>query len=976
MNIELRDYQQNALQCIERYFKKNGNKKALIKMFCGTGKTHIFSQWLLSLCNIQIIVFPSLLLIEQYVRDYLVTNDSDHYEFFAFCSDIKTTSKNVIYTTDVHLLKNNTHKSILVTYDSFPVLFDYFKSESIQIDKLVFDEAHHINSGSILEIIHCPEFNSLVNQCLCFTATPVGDKNIYGPCIFEYNGYQAIKDNICKTFDVGIILCQQKIEEDLSEEKRIIKIVLQSIFREQSYDYFNCLIYLRNVNYSCHSMFVNGFITDEMKAFAQEEFHKLKNEFQDSVLTELVFEGVSANSLNKKEIVEQFNIIQHGRVMILFSCGILNEGIDTKTANYSVIMDPSKSIVQNTQRIGRIMRKSDEMYASKLLIPIYIDHKENIDILQTLCDGNNYGGLLGVFASIKHNVLIDEQFIQLLKTTSITIDKKPESSVVKGKGKQKYIQNEQATINIHFALEDLEWTVKQTSEFQNNLCNAILKCNKNNAGAIWKEKLKELSNFLTDNKRLPKSINQERFIYQWFIYQKQKFRCKQLSEEQTSDLLNLQHAYPELSITTDTFEERFEELRNFITKNKRVPVTRDKIYRWFIRQRNRYNKDELSKTEQESFKILESEFPQLWVNERKSVEPFEKTFRERFQIFENFIKMNMRLPMRKDKELKIIYNWHQNCKKKYNKQVLTNEQKAAFVDLQKEFPDLHILDKKYSNYEENFKKLEKYLEEFKSVPKEKDQFYGWFLKYRKQYWNGTLSNKEKNDFLNLQNKFPAINIFESNIKTFEYRLKELEMFIETNKRVPTWLVDTERQLYDWFRHTKNKLKNNDLLKEQAKDILQLPKKFPGIIIDLEVKAKTFNFEEKIDELRISLQSNGKLSSTNLKWLYKKKITFINGKLSEQQRSSMVELQNQFPKFPITTLSTRNKSFEERYEELKDFIREKQRLPRSINEEKSLYEWLIRKMNMSSEIPENESKLLELIKDEYPDMFRYMKRQKK
>ena len=56
--------------------------------------------------------------------------------------------------------EKNLNKFILVTYDSFPVLFEYFekkmkseKETTIKIDDIVFDEAHHCTSDDIAKIL-------------------------------------------------------------------------------------------------------------------------------------------------------------------------------------------------------------------------------------------------------------------------------------------------------------------------------------------------------------------------------------------------------------------------------------------------------------------------------------------------------------------------------------------------------------------------------------------------------------------------------------------------------------------------------------------------------------------------------------------------------------------------------------------------------------------------------------------------------
>ena len=59
------------------------------------------------------------------------------------------------------------------------------------------------------------------------------------------------------------------------------------------------------------------------------------------------------------------------------SCGILNEGIDTKWANMGVPINPTMSIVKETQRIGRLVRIPEKnMPPTVMLIPCQVDITE------------------------------------------------------------------------------------------------------------------------------------------------------------------------------------------------------------------------------------------------------------------------------------------------------------------------------------------------------------------------------------------------------------------------------------------------------------------------------------------------------------------------------------------------------------------------------------------------------------------------
>ena len=87
-NHHLYHHQINAIEESNKY------KKCLINMWCGTGKTRTFTIDLFLKCEkMNVIVFPSLGLINQYCNDYALScvepfkTEFEKYKCLAFCSD-------------------------------------------------------------------------------------------------------------------------------------------------------------------------------------------------------------------------------------------------------------------------------------------------------------------------------------------------------------------------------------------------------------------------------------------------------------------------------------------------------------------------------------------------------------------------------------------------------------------------------------------------------------------------------------------------------------------------------------------------------------------------------------------------------------------------------------------------------------------------------------------------------------------------
>src|SRR3989338_9040422 len=71
--ITLDTHQTNAINCMKDTFKHHN--RCLLKMFCGTGKTRTMFHFVLETHNKIILVFPSLLLIDQFNLDYTLGED-------------------------------------------------------------------------------------------------------------------------------------------------------------------------------------------------------------------------------------------------------------------------------------------------------------------------------------------------------------------------------------------------------------------------------------------------------------------------------------------------------------------------------------------------------------------------------------------------------------------------------------------------------------------------------------------------------------------------------------------------------------------------------------------------------------------------------------------------------------------------------------------------------------------------------------
>jgi len=119
---------------IEALFNIINKKKCLVKMFCGTGKSRIITNVITyQQKELNVVVFPSLALINQF--------SSDYYQYFCDYKIINISSEilpNIKSTTNIttikKFLKSKNSKLVLVTYQSFGVFLNCLETKNVGLE--------------------------------------------------------------------------------------------------------------------------------------------------------------------------------------------------------------------------------------------------------------------------------------------------------------------------------------------------------------------------------------------------------------------------------------------------------------------------------------------------------------------------------------------------------------------------------------------------------------------------------------------------------------------------------------------------------------------------------------------------------------------------------------------------------------------------------------------------------------------------
>lgn len=267
----LRSYQKEALENIQKAFVEEKETKGILVMACGTGKTFTSLKLVESL-DVKFVLFlvPTIALIEQVAKEYNQQASKEQFNLIV-CSDatVKTRDKTIKRDEDqdtidmsIKELKMLTGRVATTNTDDILKWFKESK-ESENIDKIciTFSTYHSLDrikeaydkepSLPIFDLVLCDEaHNTVTNKqtfwgkildesyikrkhCLYMTATPkmftdidikskkddsnivvssMNDENDYGKCLYEYSFNRAIKDNVLCDVRVGIL--QVDINDD------------------------------------------------------------------------------------------------------------------------------------------------------------------------------------------------------------------------------------------------------------------------------------------------------------------------------------------------------------------------------------------------------------------------------------------------------------------------------------------------------------------------------------------------------------------------------------------------------------------------------------------------------------------------------------------------------------------------------------------------------------------------------------------
>lgn len=363
------DKQKEVLNWYDEY----GNEDELtMKLPTGFGKTLIFTHLLK---NKNIIVFPTLTLMDQYYKKYFEM--ICEYSLLFICTE--NTELRDIQQPDViqghdakkKLAEKMNKYVILTTYVSLPFVLENMLDS---VELTIFDEAHHRGDLKPKNKAQTAidSYRNKLGQILNMTATPSeyceGEE-------FNYSLRDAIEDGNLRDFNVHIFVMSRQHQE-----------LMESLDK------------LSQATKNTKSMVFTGL------AIAEEEGRTNVTQFVKQYKKQcddrkFYIDGITSDNkrTERESKIQSFQNFDENSLSLLVSCKTLGEGIDIKNVNSIIFIDPKSSTRDIIQCIGRATRlyRDDNGQPlqnqpfSSVIIPVYID-TEAYSKLQTDDEKDQY----------------------------------------------------------------------------------------------------------------------------------------------------------------------------------------------------------------------------------------------------------------------------------------------------------------------------------------------------------------------------------------------------------------------------------------------------------------------------------------------------------------------------------------------------------------------------------------------------------
>lgn len=404
-NNPLRICQQEALNAFDKNFYEDANKRGILSMCCGSGKSYTIYN-IIKKCIIEkkelffVIATSRIHLISQLLRDFIGWSNNDKLTIkirvHGGNNDLDKSYKTKVIPKEflsevISNVSDDEPLLIITTYNSSKNIIDKIKelhkkkkidikdenSDNDEIqrmyfpDLILFDEAHN-TTGENKEMYQCLlKTDELFESAkyLFLTATPVqlllknkdaiyqneetvytmDNTEIYGNIIYSYTFNDGFKDKILVPFDTIYYRQIDGIPEEIKNE-------LKNKSREYKQD-----IYFKQISKFLIESIAKQKLKHTLVYLQNQEKVKLVKKILDEMIKEKILSHEMYTVISEMKKNEREKNLTNFRSpsknsKILFSVGIFDEGVDEPCIDSVMFAEERNTESRIVQNIGRCLR--------------------------------------------------------------------------------------------------------------------------------------------------------------------------------------------------------------------------------------------------------------------------------------------------------------------------------------------------------------------------------------------------------------------------------------------------------------------------------------------------------------------------------------------------------------------------------------------------------------------------------------------
>ena len=414
--IELFDIQKEVINNI----LNSSEKKGLISMAPGSGKTLITYDLILNLEKIYVsnfktlILVPSLYLLTQMLNNFNYYNDSYKPHNFKFCmlgsdfyydkkyskkfigrqlkSNLRLMSENEMNYNDINQIFTNQDSNInifLSTYHSALLFYD--KLKEIQFSTIIIDEAHKIydNEFSALSLLNS-------DRMYFMTATPrIQQLELFGKCFMEYSVIDAIEDNIISDFKLVNYLYNDANTKELTDNFISDKNV------KLKNDHIVIIYKMIEELTETFQGRISKILTFHDTIEAADEFSKrAKDYFGEDCFSKFMYGEMSVKK--RERIIKKFSKSTK-KISIIASAKVLAEGVNIPCVDTVIFAKPRYSTIDIIQCLGRCLRKYPGKMNGYIIVPTAYNTRTTTNV-----SDSDFSTILAVLKSLNKTIVNDK----------------------------------------------------------------------------------------------------------------------------------------------------------------------------------------------------------------------------------------------------------------------------------------------------------------------------------------------------------------------------------------------------------------------------------------------------------------------------------------------------------------------------------------------------------------------------------------